>query len=109
VIKPRETITSGLEWIKVAQLPLDADTVDVDLSAWVPASFITESYKLWWEEWKEQLFTVSAHAYRNMIDPEHEIPDDVVSFFSILNPFFSFNFIGNLLLYFNRSMIQHQQ
>jgi hypothetical protein len=44
-----------------------------------------------------------------MIDPEHEIPNDIVSFFLILNPFFSFNFIGNLLLYFNRLIIQHQQ
>jgi len=48
VIKPRETITSGLDWIRVAQLPPDADTTDIDLSTWVPASFITESYKSWW-------------------------------------------------------------
>jgi hypothetical protein len=32
VIKPRETITSGLDWIRVAQLPPDADTADIDLS-----------------------------------------------------------------------------
>jgi hypothetical protein len=32
VIKPREIITSHLEWIRVAQLPPNADT-DVDLSA----------------------------------------------------------------------------
>ena len=80
-------IPSGLEWIRVAQLPPDADTADIDLSDWVPTSFITESYKLWWEEWKEQLFSVLVHMYRNMIDPEHEIPDDVVSFlpYSILS------------------------
>jgi len=47
VIKPREAITSGLEWSKIDQLPPDADTANVDLSAWVPASFIIESYKLW--------------------------------------------------------------
>jgi len=39
-------------WIKVAQLQPDANTTDVDLSAWVPSSFIIQSYKLWWEEWK---------------------------------------------------------
>jgi len=105
VVKPRETITSGLKRIRVAQLQPDAGTTYVDLSVWVPASFITQSYKLWWEEWKEHLFTVSVHMYRNMIDPEHEIPNDIVSSFSILNPFFTFNFIGNLLLYFNRLMI----
>jgi len=33
VVKPRETITSGLEWIKIAQLQPDADTIDIDLSA----------------------------------------------------------------------------
>ena len=52
VIKPRETITSGLDWIKVAQLPPDADTADIDLSTSVLASFITGSYKSWWQEWK---------------------------------------------------------
>jgi len=31
VVKPRETITSGLEWIRVAQLPPNADTSDIDL------------------------------------------------------------------------------
>jgi len=34
VVKPRETITSNLEWIRIAQLPPNADT-DVDLSAWI--------------------------------------------------------------------------
>jgi hypothetical protein len=109
VVKPRETITSGLEWIRVAQLPPDADIAAVDLLAWVPASFITESYKLWWEEWKEQLFTASSHVYQNMIDSEHEIPDDVLSFLPIFDSFFTSNFIGNLLLYFDRSMIRHHQ
>ena len=48
VMKPRETITSGLDWDKVVKLPPDADTTNVDLSTWVPTSFITESYKSWW-------------------------------------------------------------
>jgi hypothetical protein len=65
VVKPREVITSGLEWIRIAQLQLDVDTTDIDLLAWVPALFITQSYKPWWEEWKEHLFKVSAHIYRN--------------------------------------------
>jgi hypothetical protein len=43
-VKPRETITSGLEWIGIAQLPPNADT-DVDLSAWILALFITQAYK----------------------------------------------------------------
>ena len=40
VIKLREIITSNLEWIRVAQLPPNAN-IDVDLSAWIPALFIT--------------------------------------------------------------------
>jgi len=40
VVKPRETITSNLEWIRIAQFPPNADT-DVVLSAWIPALFIT--------------------------------------------------------------------
>ena len=109
VIKPRETITNGLEWIKVSQLPPDTDTANVDLSAWVPASFITESYKLWWEEWKEQLFTTLAHVYRNMIDSEHKFPTDVVSLSLIFNSFFISNIIGNLLPYFDRLTSRHHR
>jgi hypothetical protein len=58
VVKPRETITSGLEWIRIAQLQPNADTSDIDLSTWIPALFITQMYKQWWEEWKN---TCSAH------------------------------------------------
>jgi len=69
VVKPRETITSNLEWIRIAQLLPNADT-DVDLSAWIPALFITQAYTQWWEEWKEHLFCRSALTYRGMIDPK---------------------------------------
>jgi hypothetical protein len=71
VIKPRETITSRSDWSKVVRLSPDVDTIDVDLSTWVLASFITESYKLWWQEWKGQLFAASIHTYQHLIDPEH--------------------------------------
>jgi len=87
VIKPGEIITSGLEWIRIAQLQPDADTTDIDLSAWVPTLFISQSYKRWWEEWKEHLLKVSAHMYRNMIDLEHEVPYDVVSPFPVFQSF----------------------
>jgi len=43
VVKLREIITSGLEWIRVAQLQPDSYTTYIDLSAWVPALFITQS------------------------------------------------------------------
>jgi len=81
VIKPRETITSRLDWDKVVQLPHDVDTIDIELSIWVPAYFITESYKLWWQEWKGQLFAASSHTYRHLINPKHIVPDDIESFF----------------------------
>jgi len=51
MVKPREIITSGLEWIRIAQLQPNADTTDIDLLAWVPALFITQLYKHCWEEW----------------------------------------------------------
>ena len=95
VIKPRETITSGLDWIRIAQLPPDADTTDIDLFTLVLASFITESYKSWWQELKGQLFATSAHIYRHMIDSEHDILDDTVSLPSTLSLFFIFNSISN--------------
>jgi hypothetical protein len=59
----------------------DVDAIDVDLSIWMLASFITESYKQWWQEWRGQLFATSVHTYWHMIDPKHVIPDDTVSFF----------------------------
>jgi len=91
VIKPRETITSLLEWIRVAQLPSSANT-DVDLSEWVPAAFITQAYKQWWAEWKEHLFCRSALTYRGMIDPEYKVPDDTVSIFELMFQFYHFYF-----------------
>jgi hypothetical protein len=81
VIKPREIITAGTEWSRVVRLAPDADISNVDLSAWSPASFITESYKQWWQEWKEQLFSTSVHTYQHMIDPDYVVPDDAVSSF----------------------------
>jgi len=79
VVKPSETITSGLEWIRIAQLPPNADTLDIDLSAWIPALFITQAYKQWWEEWKEHLFYTSAPTYHGMIDPKYKVPENTVS------------------------------
>jgi hypothetical protein len=38
-----ETITTGTEWSRVVRLAPDANISNVDLSAWSPASFITES------------------------------------------------------------------
>ena len=87
VIKPRETITSLLEWIRVAQLPSSADT-DVDLSEWVLAAFITQAYKQWWVEWKEHLFCKSALTYRGLIDPEYQVPDGTISIFRTAVSFF---------------------
>jgi len=99
VVKPRETITSNLEWIRIAQLPPNTNT-DVDLSAWIPALFITQAYKQWWEEWKEHLFCRSALTYHSMIDPKYKVPDNTVSILtdaSILSLSFS---ISNLLSLF---------
>ena len=79
VVKPREIITSGLEWIRIAQLQPNADTSDIDLSAWIPALFINQMYKKWWKEWKEHLFCTSALKYRGMIDRNYKIPDNAVS------------------------------
>jgi len=109
VVKPRETITSGLEWIRIAQLPPSADT-DVDLSAWIPALF-TQAYKQWWEEWKEHLFCRSALTYHGMIDPKYKNPENTVTFQPMLqSSYITFILIGNLLSLFSiRSMIHHQQ
>jgi len=91
VIKPREAITNLLEWIQVAQLPSSADT-DADLLEWVPATFISQSYKQWWAEWKEDLFCKSALTYRGMIDPQYEVPDNTVSTFELMFQFSQFYF-----------------
>jgi len=95
VVKPRETITSGIEWIRIAQLP-----PNVDLSAWIPALFITQAYKQWWEEWKEHLFCRSALTYRGMIDPKYKIPENTVSFQPMLqSSYITFTFIGTYFLF----------
>jgi len=90
VVKPRETITSGLESIRVAQLPPNADTLEIDLSSWILALFITQAYKQWWEEWKEHLFCTSALKYRGMIDPKFKVHEDTVSLQPMLQSFYYF-------------------
>ena len=87
VVKPREIITSGLEWIRIAQLPPNADTSDIDLSAWILALFITQAYKQWWAEWKEHLFCRSALTYRGMIDSTYKVPENTVSFQPMPQPY----------------------
>jgi len=96
MVKLRETITRGLEWIKIAQLQPNADMSDIDLSARILALFITQMYKQWWEEWKEHLFCTSALTYRGMIDSKYKVPDDIVSL-QYLSPFIAFILIGNSL------------
>jgi len=91
VIKPREIITSHLEWIRVAQLPPNTDT-DVDLSAWILALFITQAYKQCWEEWKEHLFCRSALTYHGMIDHQYKVPDNTVSTSKPMFQSFHFHF-----------------
>jgi len=86
VIKPREAITNLLEWIRVAQLSPNADT-DVNLSEWIPALFITQAYKQWWEEWKEYLFCKSALSYRGMIDLQYKVLDNIVSISKLMSQF----------------------
>jgi len=90
VVKPREIITSGLEWIRVAQLPPNADTSDIDLTSWIPALFITQAYKQWWEEWKEHLFCTSALKYHGMSDPKYKIPENTVSLQPMFHSFYYF-------------------
>jgi len=91
VIKPKETITSLLKWTQVAQLPPNAD-IDVDLSKCIPALFITQAYKQWWEEWKEHLFCKSALTYHGMIDPQYKVPDNIVSISKPMSQPFHFYF-----------------
>ena len=99
VIKPREIITSHLEWIRVAQLPPNADT-EVDLSAWIPTLFITQAYKQRWEEWKEHMFCRSALTYRGMNDSQYKVLDNTVCTLNqCLNPFtFTFHWYLTFLV-----------
>jgi len=87
-----EIITSGLEWIRIAQLPPNADTSDIDLSAWIPALFITQAYKQRWAEWKEHLFYRSALTYHGMIDPKYKVPENTVSLQTMPQSFYYFYF-----------------
>jgi len=109
VVKPREIITSGLEWIRIAQLPPNADTSDIDLSAWIPALFITQAYKQWWAEWKEHLFCRSALTYRGMIDSTYQVPQNTVSLQPMPQSYY-FHFYQQLTSsILHRSMIHHRQ
>jgi len=109
VVKPRDIITSGLEWTRIAQLPPNADTSDIDLSAWIPALFITQAYKQWWAEWKEHLFCRSALTYHGMNDSAYKVPENAVSCQPMLQfyCFYSYRQLTSAILH--RLMIHHRQ
>ena len=109
VVKPREIITSGLEWIRIAQLPPNADTSDIDLSAWIPALFITQTYKQWWAEWKEYLFCRSALTYRSMIDSTYKAPENTVSLQPMLYFYYFHSYRQLTPSVLHRLMIHHRQ
>jgi len=108
VVKPREIITSGLEWIRIAQLPPNADTSDIDLSAWILALFITQAYKQWWAEWKEHLFYRSALTYCGMIDSTYKVPENNVCLQPMPQSYYfcSYQQLTSSILY--RSTIHHR-
>jgi len=109
VVKPREIITSGLEWIRIAQLPPNVDTSDIDLSAWILALFITQAYKQWWAEWKEHLFCRSALTYRGMIDSAYKVPKNAVSFQPMLQSYYFYFYRQLTSSILPRSMAHHRQ
>jgi len=109
VVKPREIITSGLEWIRIAQLPPNVDTSDIDLSAWILALFITQAYKQWWAEWKEHLFCRSALTYRGMIDSTYKVPENIVSLQPMPQSYYFRSYQQLTSSVLHRSTILHRQ
>jgi len=61
IIKSRDMIGSSTEYNRLKNLKPNAGTLD--FSSWAVHHFTTESFRTWWEEWKEHIFSLSATTY----------------------------------------------
>ena len=72
LVKPRETVTNGLEYDRLKNMMPDAETID--LEGWLISSFTTKPFNQWWLEWSLHLFYVSAKIYCQKFDPSFIVP-----------------------------------
>jgi hypothetical protein len=83
LVKPRETISNLLEYDRLKNLVLDAETID--LEGWIISSFTTKPFRQWWLEWGLHLFCASAKTYCQQLDPDFIVPDDEVTCFLLFH------------------------
>jgi hypothetical protein len=78
LVKPRETVTTGLEYDRLKNLVLDVETIDLD--GWVISSFTTKPFRQWWSARSLHLFFASAKTYCQQFAPIFIVPDDEVTY-----------------------------
>jgi hypothetical protein len=76
-VKPKESVSSGLEYDQLRNLILDAETIDLD--GWIISSFTTRPFEQLWSEWSLHLFYASAKTCCQRFDPDFIGPDDEVT------------------------------
>jgi hypothetical protein len=59
------------------------DSATIDLDSWRFSSFSSPLFNVWWAEWCDHLFCVSARIYYEQLDPDYVVSADEVLFLSI--------------------------
>jgi hypothetical protein len=86
LVKPRETISNRLEYDRLKNLVLDAETID--LEGWIISSFTTKAFRHLWSEWSLHLFCASAKTYYQQFDPDFIMLDDEVTYPLLFRKFY---------------------
>ncbi|KAM0849571.1 hypothetical protein ACQ4PT_053643 [Festuca glaucescens] len=71
LIRPREIIPiSGLYYSQLRKYNPDSATINLD--GWKCSSFTPHVFRVWWAEWCEHLFCVSAAVYCEKLNPNYQ-------------------------------------
>ena len=89
-LKPREDISDVLEASRVFQLGLDLPSFS--LHDWVRASFSSNLFDSWWQEWNSHLFCGLVYPLCIALDGEFASDSEVIPSFSFWR-----NYLVNLL------------
>ena len=80
ILKPREDISDVLEASRAFQLGLGLPSFS--LHDWVRASFSSNLFDSWWQEWHSHLFYGSVHPLCIALDGEFASNGEVICYFS---------------------------
>ena len=77
IVQPRNPVPSSLAYSRLKDQHPDVDFNTINLNGWVLVSFASDSFRSWWSEWSQHLFSQSTHHLLHQICASHEVPEGV--------------------------------